>query len=318
MEYRAVIDLHCDTLTRASEGPSLDDPGAALTLSRLPAGVRWGQCCAVYVPDGLTPAEAMAYYDKYRDSFFRQMEALSALVRPCRTAEDLEAAWAEGKTGAFLTVENGAALGGCLERVEQLAADGVKFLTLTWNGVNELGSGKASDQGLTPFGRAAVRELERTGIVPDVSHLNDRGFWELMDVVQKPFAATHSNARAVCCHPRNLTDGQIREMVRRRCLIGLNFCADFLREDGSAAGREDLLRHIGHFLELGAEDCLALGSDLDGCETPADLAAPEDAAGLFDWLTGRGLSRAEAEKLTCRNALNFFRRNFSDKISKKS
>jgi len=307
MEYRAVIDLHCDTLTRPAVGPSLDDSGAAFALSRLPEGVRWGQCCAIFVPDGLPPAEAAAFYDRYRDSFFRQMEALGGLVRPCRTAEDLEDAWGSGRTGVLLTVENGAALGGSLERIEELAADGVKLLTLTWNGVNELGSGKASDRGLTPFGRAAVRSLERAGIVPDVSHLNDRGFWELLDVARKPFAVTHSNARAVCRHPRNLTDGQIREMVRRGCLIGLNYCADFLRDDGKPAGREDLLRHIEHFLELGAEDCLALGSDLDGCDTPPDLAAPEDAAGLYGWLTGRGLPRETVEKLMYRNALAFFR-----------
>ncbi len=316
MEARAVIDLHCDTLTRPAPGFSLDDPGAAFALSRLPAGVRWGQCCAIFVPDGLDPAEAVSYYESCRRNFEAQMEALNGLVCPCRTAADLERAWARGRAGAFLTVENGAALGGRLERCAQLAADGVRLLTLTWNGINELGSGKASDQGLTPFGRSVIPELERVGITADVSHLNDRGFYELLEIARRPFAATHSNARAVCRHPRNLTDDQIRLMAERRCLIGLNYCVDFLRDDGQSAGREDLFRHIEHFLELGAEDCLALGSDFDGCTTPADLDDPEAAAGLYGDLTGRGFSPELVRKLMCGNALSFFNENFREGLGR--
>ena len=185
----ALIDLHCDTLTallpedapllaafrdparrreatavlvdRVRGTNTLDLPGRHFSLSALPEEVRWCQCCAIFIPDGLTQEEAVAYYGLHQRNFRRQMEALSEKVLPCRTAGDIESAWAMGKTAAILTVENGSALAGRLDRVETLAQDGVRMMTLTWNGENELGSGNVTDHGLSPFGREAIRELER-------------------------------------------------------------------------------------------------------------------------------------------------------------
>ena len=128
------------------------------------------------------------------------------------------------------------------------------MLTLTWNGENPLGSGHATDHGLSPPGREAVPRLEEAGILIDVSHLNDPGFYQLLDLVHRPFVASHSNARSVCGHRRNLTDWQIREMAARGCLIGLNYYSPFLRSDGCPAGLDDLYRHAAHFLDLGAEN----------------------------------------------------------------
>lgn len=304
----ALIDLHCDTLTRPEGGDTLDLPGGHFSLSAIPEGVNWCQCCAIFIPDELKGPQAVSYYEAHRDSFYRQMEALSEKALPCRTAADIEAAWAQGKTAAVLTVENGSALAGRLERVEALARDGVRMMTLTWNGENELGSGNGTDHGLSDFGREAVRELERAGIVIDVSHLNDRGFDDLLKVAQKPFAASHSNARSVCGHKRNLTDGQIREMVSRECLIGLNYYNSFLREDGRPGSLDDLYRHVEHFLALGAENCLALGSDFDGADLPPCLDSPAKSAGLSRYFPERGLSPALTEKLLWRSAMAFFRR----------
>ena len=330
----ALIDLHCDTLTalspedapllealrdpaqrdeavfglagRVQNTDTLDLPGRHFSLSAIPEGVHWCQCCAIFLPDGLAGEEAIAYYDLHRRNFHRQMEVLSDKAAPCRTAADMEAAWAQGKTAAVLTVENGSALAGRLDRVKALARDGVRMLTLTWNGENELGSGNVTDHGLSPFGREAVRELERKGIIIDVSHLNDRGFADLLEVAQKSFAASHSNARAVCGHRRNLTDGQIAEMVRRGCLIGLNYYSAFLREDGQPASLEDLWRHVEHFLELGAEHCLALGSDADGADLPSCLDCPEKFTGLYRFFLDRGLTVPQAEGILWKNALKFF------------
>ena len=330
----ALVDLHCDTLTALSpeDGPLLDSlrdparrsgaaailakrarssntldlPGRHFSLSAIPRGLRWCQCCAIFIPDGLRGEDAVAYYDLHRRSFDRQMEALSRKVLPCRTAADVEAAWAAGKTAAVLTVENGSVLAGRLDRVETLARNGVRMLTLTWNGANELGSGNKTDRGLSPFGREAVRELEKQGIWVDASHLNDRGVDDLLTVAEKPFVASHSNARSVCPHRRNLTDGQIREMVRRGCLIGLNFYNAFLRSDGCPATPDDLWRHAVHFLELGAENCLALGSDADGADLPPCLDSPEAFAGLYQYFLDRGISPALADRIFWKNALFFF------------
>ena len=236
------------------------------------------------------------------------MEALADKVRPCRTASDIETVWEQGRAAAILTVENGSALAGRLDRVEVLARDGVRMMTLTWNGENEIGSGNATDHGLSGFGREAVQELERQRIAADISHLNDRGFDDFLAVAQKPFAASHSNARAVCGHRRNLRDEQIREMAARKCLIGLNYSQDFLRTGDRPAVLDDLYRHVEHFLELGAEDCLALGSDADGTDVPPGLDCPEKFAGLYQYFLDRGLSQCQAEKILWQNALDFFKR----------
>ena len=302
----ALIDLHCDTLTAPEGSGSLDDPCRHFALSKIPREVRWCQCCAIFIPDGLRGEEAIAYYDLHHRSFYRQMEALSDRVLPCRTAADIEEAWAAGKTAVILTVENGSALAGRLERIDILARDGVRMLTLTWNGENELGSGNKTDHGLSNFGKEAVRELERQGILVDVSHLNDRGFDDLLEVSKRPFVASHSNARSVCSHKRNLTDEQIREMVRRGCLIGLNFYNAFLRPDGCPGTLDDLWRHTARFLELGAERCLALGSDADGADLPPCLNSPRAFAGLYRYFLDRGLSPTLAEGILWRNALRFF------------
>lgn len=315
----ALIDLHCDTLTewehtRTGNPDTLDDPDRALSLSAIPKGVHWTQLFAIFIPDKYRGQTAMDYFEVNRQNFLRQMEKFSDRVQFCRTAGDMEAAWACGKTAAFLTVENGSVLEGDLSRVELLARQGVRCVTLTWNGENEIGSGHATSRGLSPFGRAVVPELERQGILVDVSHLNDQGFSDLLEVARKPFLATHSNARAVCSHRRNLTDQQICEMVRRGCLIGLNYYVQFLRDGGIGAGLDDLWRHVEHFLKLGAEHNLALGSDFDGADLPQCLNTPCKAAGLYDYFLCRGLSQAQAEGILFRNAQCFFHKNLEQEI----
>ena len=308
----ALMDLHCDTLT-AFTAPgrcqnTLDDPCAALSLSRLPRSVHWCQCFAIFIPDGLTPEESAAYYRRHQQSFTRQMELFAPRVSPCHTVHQIESAWACGKAAALLTVENGAALAGDLDRVEVLARDGVRMMTLTWNGENEIGSGNVSDHGLTAFGKALIPRMEEVGILVDVYHLNDRGFSDLLAIAKKPFVASHSNAQAVCPHKRNLTDGQIRELADRHCLIGLNYYVNFLREDGCPT-LDDLFAHVDHFLSLGAGDCLALGSDFDGADLPPWLDSPEKAAGLYGCFLDRGYPPALCDKIFFGNALAFFREN---------
>ena len=215
----AVFDLHCDTLTAfMTPGRCLDtlnDPQSAFALCRLPRGRSWAQCCAIFVPDGLPEGDVFPFFHTQVENFRRQGARFSDRVRLCRTAGEAAEAWREGRTALFLTVENGAVLGRDLRRVEELARAGVVMVTLTWNGENAIGSGSQTDHGLSAFGREAAGELIRQGIVLDVSHLNDRGFWDLMEETDVPVAASHSNARALCPHRRNLTDSQAREIARR-------------------------------------------------------------------------------------------------------
>ena len=314
MRPYAIIDLHCDTLTdcmyAASEIPdTLDDPARSLSLSNIPEDVHWAQFFAVFLPDRLRGEEAVRLFDASHENFERQMQKFSSRVSPCRNVADMERAWAAEKTAAFLSVENGSAFAGDLSRIEKLKRQGVCAVTLTWNGENELGSGNVTDRGLTDFGRAAVREMERCGILVDVSHLNDAGLEDVFETAEKPFVATHSNARAICAHKRNLTDAQVKEMVRRGCLIGLNYYGVFLRDDGNVRSLDDLYRHIAHFFDLGAQKDLALGSDFDGADLPECLSSPEKIAEVYDYLLSRGLTQQEIDGIFYDNARAFLRAN---------
>ena len=150
--------------------------------------------------------------------------------------------------------------------------------------------------------------MERIGMRIDVSHANEATFWDIFAHTSGVIIASHSNARALCPHPRNLTDSQAREIARRGGLVGLNYYAPFLRPGGGTAGREDVYRHAAHFLELGLEDCLALGSDFDGADLPPALDSCEKVPPLGEFLAGQ-LGRELAEKILWKNALEFFRKN---------
>ncbi len=312
----ALIDLHCDTLTDweyTSTGnlDTLDDPKRVLSLSSIPEDIYWAQFFATFIPDNIRGQEAIDYYEANRDSFYRQMKLFNDRIKSCRTAADMEEAWSEGKIAAFLTVENGSALVGELKRIKLLADDGVRALTLVWNGENEIGSGHSTDHGLTDFGKAAVLELENQGIIVDVSHLNDSGFADLLKVAKKPFMATHSNSRAVCSHKRNLTDDMIIEMIRRDCIIGLNYFIKFIKDDGKVESLDDIYQHVEHFFTLGAEKNLALGSDFDGALIPECLSTPADATGLYEYFISRGMTKEQADGILYKNAQTFFEKNLS-------
>ena len=154
---------------------------------------------------------------------------------------------------ALLTVEEGGTCQGKTAFLRDFYRLGVRMMTLTWNGKNELGSGPASEEGLTAFGKEAVRELEEAGIIVDCSHLNDAGFADLLHQAKKPFVASHSNLRSCCDHPRNLREDQFKELVRRGGLCGINLYSRFLSvpDRGGEGERELLFRHIYRMLELG-------------------------------------------------------------------
>ena len=307
-----IIDLHCDTLTRdmwASQPPAcgpLVNPAYHIALGKMPRNLRWVQCFAIFVPDNYRGQDAIDFFDRYRAVFDRQMVAHGDKVSPCRSFSDMEQALEAGKFAAVLTVEGGAALAGQPERAQVLRDAGVRMLTLTWNGPNELGSGHDSSAGLTACGREAVAELERCGVLVDVSHLNDRGFEDLLSVAKKPFVASHSNARSVCGHLRNLPDAFIREIADRGGLIGLNYSKDFLSDSGRG-NLDDLYRHVCRFLELDAGACLALGSDFDGTDIHPDLDSVEKSLSIYGYLTQHGIPADTADGILFGNAWRFFK-----------
>ena len=300
------FDLHCDTATEAVKvDVGVSHNGLQLDLAKLQTG-RLCQSYAVFIPDTLRGEPAWQYFLQCAAYWERQIGAAEE-IELLRQPGEAELYWQRGCHAAFLSVEGGAVLAGKTEHIEELAVHGVRMLTLTWNGENELGSGAGAAGGLKPFGRAALREMERCGIAADVSHLNDESFWEVEKIAQRPLVASHSNSRRLCGVPRNLTDDQFRCIAERGGLVGLNFYTGFLRSAPQTACMEDILRHAEHFLALDGEDTLALGSDFDGATMPADLSDAGALPRLAERLTA-AFGRELAEKICYRNALAFWRR----------
>lgn len=322
-----IFDLHCDTLDRlALHGStefeafapqdesvpharmsSLADNDAHISLERL-SPYAWCQCFAVFVPDEMHGAEAWRFFEYVRAYFEEQMTAHAGRIAHVRDAREVESVLDAGKTAAFLTIEGGSFIEGSLEHIEDIAQAGVKMIALTWNGENAIGSGSDTDHGLSALGKRAVRALEENRIVVDVSHLNDRGFADICDIVTRPFAASHSNARAVCKHSRNLTDAQIRAIADSGGIIGLNYCTDFLSAKHADPTYDDVLRHADRILEQGGEEVLALGSDYDGCDVPSWLLSSDKVKNLYD-LIAEHFGVQVACKACFENAATFFTRN---------
>lgn len=305
------FDLHCDTILRLMDGSSLADANAHINLQKAQTLEKWAQVFALFVLDN-KPGRDTAYdaYRRFYAGFMRQMRLHAGRITFCRSAAELETAWAAGKHAALLSVENGAVLGGRLERLAELQRDGVRLLTLTWMGENELGCGGEAGGPLTEFGRSVVRALPQYGIVPDISHLSDEGMADVFRLTDGPVVATHSNVRRITGHHRNLTEKQIREVVRRGGLIGINLCSYFLTDEKSRASCEDVYRHLDAFLSCGAKDTVCFGTDFDGAPVPGDIRDLGGIPGLYEYLLGRGLSEALLQKVFFENALQFWKRVF--------
>lgn len=301
-----LFDLHSDTLYECyTKNYPLSQNSLHIDLARGRAYRPYGQVFAVWVPEERPDA-----WDFCRAvlSFARTEERRHAgQIHFWRQGESLDTCVSAAPCTGILAVEGGAALGGVPERVDELAALGVKLLTLTWNGTNRLGNGclAADRSGLTAFGCAVVRRLHAAAMVPDVSHLNKAGFWDVAEVSgEAPFVASHSNAAAVCAHPRNLTDAQAREIMRRGGLIGLNWCAAFLGETSFA----QMERHLAHFLSLGGERTVCMGGDWDGTALPPTWGGIEVVEAFFDYLCRKNYDSRLLDRLFFGNCYDFLKR----------
>ena len=278
MQYK-VCDAHCDTLSHLVSGGTLEN--ATVTPERLAAGGVSLQVFALFATYG----RGIEPYEKAR----RMLSAAGEFPVHVLTGA-LPAALPDAPTGVF-SIEGGEILQGSLERFAEFdAAARVRMIALTWNFENEIGhpAKNGPEGGLKPFGLSLVREMNRKGVLCDVSHLNEAGFWDVIEHSTLPPVASHSNARALCEHTRNLTEAQIRAVIEKKGYIGVNFYSAFLA-NGRAATLEDVYRHVDAILQLGGEDVVGFGSDFDGIDAwPEGLANPADFPALLNFLAARG------------------------------
>lgn len=307
MEAIPYFDGHCDTLSRCEKRDcALRENDGHLDLKRLKAYGRAAQFFAIYHDVANAPADGMfAECRRQQALFVREMAANGDLAAPCRTAEDVRRANAAGKVAALLSCEGTELLNCDPANLEWADNVGVKSINLTWNHANFLAGahGSEPERGLNDLGRAFVREAQRRDIFLDVSHCSDAAFWDLMEITEKPVLATHSNARAVCAHTRNLTDDMFRAVVQTGGVVGVNFWVRFVTPDGEP-GMDDVFRHFDHFLSLGGEKHIGLGADFDGCERLAGgLRGAEDMGLLYAALRRHGYDDALLEDIFYNNFL---------------
>ncbi len=269
-----LFDLHSDTITECfRQNKSLVRSDLDISLEKGKFLKKWTQVFAIWLPDDIRGTDAEEYYEKVHKKYKEETKNVKGIT-------------------PVLAVEGGAVLGGKIENVEKLHRDGVKIITLTWNKDNELASGCFSeeDKGLTPFGKEAVREMIERKIIPDVSHLGEKSFYDLCEFTDFPFIASHSDCYEINPHVRNLKNEQIKIIIERKGLIGLNFYNKFLGEGNSL---DMLTKHAEHILSLGGEDVLSLGSDFDGCSINEELKGVDKTANLY-----RHLEKCFGEKIT--------------------
>lgn len=309
MDGLKVFDAHCDTIYRCwRECEELDRNGGAVSLDRTATAFdRYCQIFALWTAEGYTGGATIeeAYRALLR-CFQGQMARHSDKIVQCRTAEEVESAHRAGKAAAFLSVEGGELLGCDPSRLDAAAQAGVVAINLTWNHANALSGAHADrrSQGLTPLGRQFVARMEKLHILVDVSHLSEPGFWDVMEMADRPILASHSNAKSVWDHTRNLTDEQITAIIKNQGVIGLNFYREFV---GRSRDLDGVRAHLEHILALGGKSNVALGGDWDGCDTIEELPRIEWVARLYEHLLRHGYRERVIQDLFYNNLMRIVR-----------
>ena len=294
-----LCDTHADTLYRLTAHPGT---ACDVTIPRLMAGGVSVQTMALFIGGSPRLSDiARAFEAMWREG--EQMEARGLpRLTDYRDARD-------GESAFIYSVEGCDLLDGSLSLLSEWRSRGVRMAALTWNYENCLGVPAKNDKTspLKPFGREAVLEMARLGIAPDLSHLNERGFWDVMETGVKPLAS-HSCCAALCGHPRNLTDEQLRALFQAGGYVGVNFYPHFLRDEGEAS-IEDVCDHVLHMLDMGGEGMIGFGSDFDGIECkPQGLSGPQDFPALLSALGARGLTEAQVAGIAGKNLLAYYDR----------
>lgn len=292
MSRYVVFDSHCDTASELwRKGQSLTQTDCMVSLSQAEKFAGYGQFFAFCPLPGMTKESEYEnlFWSPYR-YFMALLEQHKDQITLCTNAEQYQTAISQHKTAAFLSLEG--AEGICCDpgRVEELRQAGISMVNLTWNADNALaGCSHRNGPGLSKQGREFVRNAQKCGILVDVSHISDAAFWDLIDLTERPLVASHSNARALCGHSRNLTDEQYLAICRTGGYVGINLYSLFLSDDGQA-DLDTVYRHMDHFLTLGGEH-VALGGDLDGCDQlPVQFYGLRDYQALAYYLENRGYS----------------------------
>ena len=313
------IDLHCDTIwmLMREQGTNLKKNSFCVDVEKMRQADSMVQffACFIYM-DEIGGEDcwdrgyelALNMIARGKEEFLRCADDISLALQ----YKDLVTNEEKGKISAFLTVEEGGVLNGDLTRLDQLYDEGIRLITLTWNRENCIGfpnsrETKTMQKGLKPFGIEVVERMNDLGMFIDVSHLSDGGFWDVLRHSKQPVMASHSNARSLCKHPRNLTDEMIKALAEKGGVIGTNLYPYFIQGNGKATV-ESIADHMSYIYKIGGEDVLAIGTDFDGFdEGELELAHIGEIDKLYEEVKKRGFSERQMEKIWSGNALRILK-----------
>lgn len=316
------IDMHCDSLLvlyvrDAQKADLYESAVTSVDFSRMKKSGQLAQFFAVFLPTekmyrifGVNPVPDEVLISTLREYLLQNVKAHQNIISMAYSAKDIRRNQKAGKMSAVLTMEDGRAVGGKLENIKKFYDMGFRALSLTWNVYNCFGAPNSIDpkvmkDGLSRFGKEAVEYMQDLGMLVDVSHLSEGGFYDVADVCQKPFAATHSNCIALCPHQRNLTDDQLRILGRTGSVAGLNFGPEFLNPDTACkdSRAERIAKHARHMADVAGCESVGIGSDFDGISGNLEISDCSKMDLLESALQKEGFSGSEIEKIFYKNVL---------------
>ena len=327
------LDTHCDTPMFFSQDIRFDhrDPKILVDLHKMTEGRQDATIMVAYLPqpkDGKTFADCVPFPvagpKAYADLIFDKIQAIVAdnarYIALAGTPDDLWLHKHQGLKSIMLGIENGLALEGDLANIAHFAQRGVVYITLCHNGDNDLcdsAKGASTHNGVSAFGADAIREMNRQGILVDLSHASEKSFYDALDISRVPIVCSHSSSRALCDHPRNLTDDQMRALATKGGVAQTTIYNGFLRTDGAATIR-DVLAHLDHAIQVMGIDHVGLGTDFDGDGGVPGLADSSELINFTRQLLARRYSPADIQKIWGGNFLRVLRTAQSEKLKVKS
>ena len=320
MEMR-IIDTHCDTIgeciARSQGKITLQNNQGHLNVEKLQKGGALAEFFAIFIQTHEGAAQAgihMTPYEYFQfvyQVYLKELEANQDVLAPAMNYEDILRNKAAGKISSVLTVEDGVPLDGKMERLEEFYQKGVRLISYTWNYENSLGYPNSKDpavmeKGLKPFGLECISRMNELGMLIDVSHLSDGGFWDIVKHSKKPFIASHSCCRALCNHTRNLTDDMLHALGEKGGVVGINFASQFLNEGSNDTDIASILRHMQHIRDKAGIDALGFGSDFDGITSNLEFRDYAGMPAILDAM-GQCFTDDEIEKICNGNMLRLIR-----------
>ncbi len=303
-----LIDLHCDTIDLLMNKPksNLYNNDFSIDIQKLQKANSIAQIFALYFDLNNYKRDPFNRFETMATKFFDELNNNKDKIALARNYEEILLNTKQNKISAILSIEEGGALSGSIENLYKVYEKGVRLITLTWNYENELGYSHIQKgceiNKLKPFGLEVVQHMNELGMLIDVSHLNDGGFYNIAEISKKPFIASHSNARSIKNASRNLTDNMIKILANSGGVMGLNFCNFFLGNNDIPTV-QDIVTHIKHIVNIGGIDVVSIGSDFDGIPNKVEIENIGQIYKLQDNLYKSGFKEDDIEKIMYKNAL---------------